>query len=181
MNHLTCVSNWLSKCVKTRQIRWNSAVDRLFLFFFILNLCFSITSWLKQQWLWSSSQVRFRSVSQKLFLCSCTLVLVRHLKSSNKNISYWRKTCCHVGGSNLFKVINEGHIFFSVLVFCGFWQQLQWQTFIALVLGTSWNRNHIALLWCFDDTFMPAALKLQINGLCCFSAKLQIKEKSNCT
>lgn len=118
--------------------------------------CLSMLSNLKQFLLWSSI-VRFKWVSKKLFLCSYTLLLVRHPKSSNKNISYWGKTCCHVGGTNLFKVINECHIFSAFLFL---WVLATASVINIHCFGISWNKNLIAnILWCFDVTFMPTAPK----------------------
>jgi len=54
---------------------------------------------------------------------------------------------------HLFNVINQVHICFKILVFCGFWQQLQWskEKSVALQFGTAFARNHLAtivMLWC---------------------------------
>lgn len=129
-------------------------MDKLFLI-----LCLSILTWLKQYSLWSSI-VRFQSVSKELFLCSYTLLLVRHPKSSNENISYWGKTCCHVGGTNLFKVINECHIFFSFLVF--------------VVFGNSFSDKH-SLLW----TLAPVGTKIRLQLYCDVLMSLSFQKLQN--
>lgn len=92
-----------------------------------------------------------------------------------------------MGGTHLFKVINEVHIFFSrFLFFVVFGNGLTDKH--SLVFGTAFTRNHLAatvyfsysLLSGFDVTFVPAAPDLELTDFYCSTAKpLQHMEKSN--
>ena len=121
----------LEQC-EEQQIRCNSVVDFQ---------CFS------SLWLWLHHCGHQKSLFSQLTAnpTRYTQLLVRHPEHLYKNIRSWRKTCCHVGGTHLFKVINEVHIFFKILVF--------------VVFGNSFSDKH-SLLWCL--ALPPPEIILQL-------------------
>lgn len=83
------------------------------------------------------------SDSVELILDPLTSLDVTSTELWTKKQSYWRKTCCHVGGTHLFQVINEFLSFFlKNLVFVGFGNGLTDKQ--SLVFGTAFTRNHLA-------------------------------------